>query len=88
MNLLIYLFEKEITVENLTKSFEEGIMATLEIRLQEYDTPVTPSEASEMARVLVSNWKAGTLSKEKLVAILRKEKKIKWGGTNVSGIGD
>ena len=75
MNLLIYIFEREITVENMTKSFEEGIMATLEIRLQQdYDTPVTPAEATEMSKILISNWKKGNLSKDKLLKILKKEK--------------
>ena len=75
LKLFIYLFENDMTVARLTPSFEEALTAVLEMRLQEYDTPVSPAEATEMARIMVSNWKAGTLSKQMLVKILRKEKK-------------
>lgn len=77
LNLFVYLFETDTTVSNITKSFEEALLAVLEVRLQEYDTPVAQEEAILIARNLVESWKAGKLSKEMIVKILKKEKKIK-----------
>jgi hypothetical protein len=78
VDYFIYLFEKDdVTVSTITPSFEEGLQEVLEIRLQEYDTPVTTAEARLIAINLVSSWKAGTLSKDMLIRIMRTEKKIK-----------
>ena len=70
----VHLFEKENCTENF-RFFEEGLEIILESNIQEYH-PVSPEEAKAKARNLINSWKAGKLSRDNLLKILKKEKKF------------